>query len=78
MPKISEKINPSKVILLKEKKELKILTLNLENWRNLKSNSEKMISELTDRKDKITNRINGKSKKSLNVLQLQRVKIYKI
>ena len=25
----------------------------LENWRNLKTNSEKMISELNDRKNKI-------------------------
>ena len=38
--------------LLKEKR-IKNIDVELENWRNLKTNSEKMISELDDRKNKI-------------------------
>ena len=38
---------------IKRKERIKNIDLELENWRNLKSNSEKMIFELTDRKDKI-------------------------
>ena len=49
---------------IKRKERIKNIDVELENWRNLKSNSEKMISELTDRKNKITFRINRKSKKS--------------
>ena len=42
---------------IKRKERIKNIDVELENWRNLKSNSEKMISELTDRKNKITSRI---------------------
>ena len=38
---------------LKEKSELKNIDVELENWRNLKTNSEKMISELNDRSNRI-------------------------
>ncbi len=38
---------------IKRKERIKNIDVELENWRNLKSNSEKMISELSDRKDKI-------------------------
>ena len=38
---------------IKRKERIKNIDLELENWRNLKSNSEKMIFELTDRKNKI-------------------------
>ncbi len=38
---------------IKRKERIKNIDVELENWRNLKSNSEKMISELNDRKDKI-------------------------
>jgi len=38
---------------IKRKERIKNIDIELENWRNLKSNSEKMISELTDRKSKI-------------------------
>ena len=38
---------------IKRKERIKNIDVELENWRNLKSNSEKMISELTDRKNKI-------------------------
>ena len=38
---------------IKRKERIKNIDVELENWINLKSNSEKMISELTDRKDKI-------------------------
>ena len=38
---------------IKRKERIKNIDLELENWGNLKSNSEKMIFELTDRKNKI-------------------------
>ena len=38
---------------IKRKERIKNIDVELENWRNLKSNSEKMISELNHRKDKI-------------------------
>ena len=38
---------------IKRKERIKNIDVELENWRNLKSNSEKMISELNDRKDKV-------------------------
>ena len=38
---------------IKRKERIKNIDIELENWRNLKSNSEKMISELNERKEKI-------------------------
>ena len=38
---------------IKRRERIKNIDLELENWRNLKSNSEKMIFELTDRKNKL-------------------------
>ncbi len=38
---------------IKRKERIKNIDIELENWRNLKSNSEKMILELNERKDKI-------------------------
>ncbi len=38
---------------IKRKERIKTIDVELENWRNLKINSEKMVSELNDRKDKI-------------------------
>ena len=38
---------------IKRKERIKNIDIELENWRNLKSNSEKMISELSERKVKI-------------------------
>ena len=38
---------------IKRKERIKNIDIELENWRNLKSNSEKMISELNDRRNKI-------------------------
>ena len=38
---------------IKRKERIKNIDVELENWINLKSNSEKMISELTNRKNKI-------------------------
>ena len=38
---------------IKRKERIKNIDIELENWINLKSNSEKMISELSNRKDKI-------------------------
>ena len=38
---------------IKRKERIKNIDIELENWRNLKSNSEKMISELNERKRKL-------------------------
>ena len=38
---------------IKRKERIKNIDIELENWRNLKSNSEKMNSELSDRKNKL-------------------------
>ena len=38
---------------IKRKERIKNIDVELENWRSLKSNSEKMTSELNDRKDKL-------------------------
>ena len=38
---------------IKRKERIKNIDVELENWRNLKTNSEKMISELSDRKNKV-------------------------
>ena len=38
---------------IKRKERIKNIDIELENWRNLKSNSEKMIFELNERKNKI-------------------------
>mgnify|MGYP000934239161 CR=1 FL=1 len=38
---------------IKRKERIKNIDVELENWRNLKSNSEKMISELNERRNKL-------------------------
>ena len=38
---------------IKRKERIKNIDTELENWKNLKNNSEKMLSELNDRKNKI-------------------------
>ena len=47
---------------IKRKERIKNIDVELENWRNLKSNSEKMISELTDRKNKLLSELNENQK----------------
>ena len=47
---------------IKRRERIKNIDLELENWRNLKSNSEKMIFELTDRKEKIQTEITDNQK----------------
>ena len=47
---------------IKRKERIKNIDVELENWRSLKINSEKMISELIDRKDKIESEINENQK----------------
>ncbi len=47
---------------IKRKERIKNIDVELENWRSLKINSEKMISELNDRKDKIKSEINENQK----------------
>ena len=43
---------------IKRKERIKNIDLELENWKNLKINSDKMIAELNDRKEKIQIEIN--------------------
>ena len=47
---------------IKRKERIKNIDIELENWKNLKSNSEKMIFELQDRKDKIIKEIEENQK----------------
>ena len=47
---------------IKRKERIKNIDVELENWGNLKSNSEKMISELADRKNKILLELNENQK----------------
>ena len=47
---------------IKRKERIKNIDVELENWRNLSSNSEKMTSELTLRKDKILIELNENQK----------------
>ncbi len=47
---------------IKRKERIKNIDIELENWRNLKSNSEKMISELNNRTNKIKLEINENKK----------------
>ena len=47
---------------IKRKERIKNIDVELENWRNLKTNSEKMISELNERKNKIKSEINENQK----------------
>ena len=47
---------------IKRKERIKNIDIELENWRNLKSNSEKMTSELNERKDKIKLELNENKK----------------
>jgi chromosome segregation protein len=43
---------------IKRKERIKNIDVELKNWRNLSSNSEKMISELLDRKNKLFSELN--------------------
>ena len=47
---------------IKRKERIKNIDVELENWINLKSNSEKMISELTDRKNKLLSELSENQK----------------
>ena len=47
---------------IKRKERIKNIDIELENWKALKSNSEKMIIELTQRKDRIKNEIRENQK----------------
>ena len=47
---------------IKRKERIKNIDIELENWRNLKANSEKMIAELSDRKNIIQSEITENQK----------------
>ena len=47
---------------IKRKERIKNIDVELKNWRNLKANSEKMISELSDRKNKLLSELNENRK----------------
>ena len=47
---------------IKRKERIKNIDVELENWRNLKSNSEKMRLELTNRKNKLLTELNENKK----------------
>jgi chromosome segregation protein len=61
----AEKFSKNKSIQsdsIKRKERIKNIDIELENWRNLKSNSEKMTSELVDRKNKLLKELNDNQK----------------
>ena len=61
----AEKLGKNKSIesdSIKRKERIKNIDIELENWRNLKTNSEKMIYELNDRANKIKLEINENQK----------------
>ena len=47
---------------IKRKERIKNIDVELENWRNLRSNSEKMTTELTERKMKLVSELNDNQK----------------
>ena len=47
---------------IKRRERIKNIDIELENWKNLKTNSDKMISELNGRKNKIKSEINENQK----------------
>ena len=47
---------------VKRRERIKNIDIELENWKNLKTNSDKMISELNKRKNKIKSEINENQK----------------
>ena len=47
---------------IKRKERIKNIDIELENWRNLQSNSEKMTSELSDRKNKLLSELSDNQK----------------
>jgi len=47
---------------IKRKERIKNIDVELDNWRNLKSNSEKMASELTNRKNKLLSELSDNQK----------------
>ena len=56
---------------IKRKERIKNIDIELENWRNLKTNSEKMISELNNRKDKIQSELNENQKNPERIATLK-------
>ncbi len=62
---------------IKRKERIKNIDIELENWKNLKNNSEKMLTELNERKNKIQLEIE-ENQKTLKKLRLLKDKIYKI
>ena len=47
---------------IKRRERIKNIDVELENWKNLRSNSDKMIKELNERKDKVKSEINENQK----------------
>ena len=47
---------------IKRRERIKNIDIELENWKNLKSNSSKMIKELNERKNKVKSEINDNQK----------------
>ena len=47
---------------IKRKERIRNIDLELKNWRNLKSNSEKMVSELSNRKNKLLSELSENQK----------------
>ena len=51
---------------IKRNERIKTIDAEIESWKNLLSNSEKMVKELTDRKNKLLNQLNELTKQPEN------------
>ena len=51
-----------KIDSIKRRERIKNIDIELENWKNLKSNSDKMIKELNERKNRVKSEINENQK----------------
>ena len=56
---------------IKRKERIKNIDVELENWRNLRSNSEKMVSELIERKNKLLAELNENQKNPERIATLK-------
>ena len=56
---------------VKRRERIKNIDVELENWKNLKSNSDKMIGELDERKNKIKSEINENQKNPEKIAKIK-------
>ena len=63
---------------VKRNERIKTIETEIESWKNLLSNSEKMVYELTERKNKLSEQLNNLEKSAQEYRQKEKVKFLKI